>query len=44
MIKISIYYRDVDILFRGEKSGGGGGEERTLLYNIYNCTIIRIEI
>ena len=43
MIKISIYYRDVDILFRGEKSVGGG-EERTLLYNIYNCTIIRIEI
>lgn len=35
MIKISIYYRDVDILFRGEKSGGGGRKE-------HYCTIFII--
>lgn len=31
MIKISIYYRDVDILFRGEKSGGGGGGGKNII-------------
>lgn len=31
MIKISIYYRDVDILFRGEKSGGGGGGKNIIV-------------
>lgn len=36
MIKISIYYRDVDILFRGEKSGGGGGRKE------HYCTIFII--